>query len=390
MNREVIEKETKTLAATVGDMAEQCDRDVIECPGCKRRFRRADIKTDRIKCPTCGREVVALVSIGAADSERVIREYFYPHDYWTMRWAFWITGGFEAIGFFYCFFVQFYWSLFFVLLFFGFGTLCMSLSGLKRRKIFKIFERANYDLEAGLAEHRKYMESLGEMAIIDSEIGEDLEKNLRARFSAASKVRTSYAVDSKGAVEAEKGNNVFSNAALHSELPPNECPACHAPYKISDYTGNHVTCRRCGTSVEIKNAVSDTEIEAVARELVVNLTKNETYTQRVVVKMCWFALALSGVFWFFSDSTGSFLRSWAVLPMYGGCVMRIFLVVTGNAHRMRCALLEKKDFSLFDLEFAMKKEVLTDDERREFDVFKGKLLALYKSKGVTLKGKVLS
>ena len=144
------------------------DNDVmLECPGCHRKYRRYDIKTDRLVCPACGREVVALVSIGEVDGERVIRDYFYPHDSLTIRCTALITGGFEAIGFSYCFFVQFYWSLFVVLLIFGFGTWCMVQSLLKRRKVFKIFERSNFDLVTGLAEHRKYMESLGETPFID-------------------------------------------------------------------------------------------------------------------------------------------------------------------------------------------------------------------------------
>ncbi|MBQ3746704.1 MAG: hypothetical protein II863_04760 [Kiritimatiellae bacterium] len=356
----------------------------LECPGCHRQYRRSDIKTDRLVCPACGREVVALVSIGSADSERVIRDYFYPSDHWTTKWAALILGGLELIGFIYCVFVHFYWSLFAVLLFFGFGTWLMIVAEIKRRKVFKLFEKSHFDLEKGLEAHRAYMDSLGDASFIDDEIGKELEQNLRARFSAAGKVRTAYAANS------EPEEAIAAQPVSQSELPPNECPHCHAPYKISDYSGKYVKCRRCGCSVEIINAVDDVEIFKLTHEYLAKLVKDDADHHKLMTKVCWSTFVLAGVFWLFSDSTGSFLRSWAVLPLYLGCVMRLWLVIEDKSRQHRRAMLDDKEFTLFDFEYAMKKDALGQDERRGLDEFKGALLNLYKEKGTSMKGKVLS
>lgn len=127
----------------------------LECPGCHRRYKRADIKADHLVCPACGREVVALVSVGDIDSERVIRDYFYPQGFDSNKICYMVIGGLELLGLIYCVAVEFCWSIFVVMLFFGLGILFMIESNLMRSKIFKIFERNKFDLGKGLEEHRK-------------------------------------------------------------------------------------------------------------------------------------------------------------------------------------------------------------------------------------------
>ena len=56
-------------------MAEKYDIDICECPGCGRRFKRADIKTDRIKCPTCGREISSTITVIQQDERRLVEQF---------------------------------------------------------------------------------------------------------------------------------------------------------------------------------------------------------------------------------------------------------------------------------------------------------------------------
>lgn len=358
----------------------------LECPGCHRRYKRADIKADRLVCPACGREVVALVSVGDIDSERVIRDYFYPQGFDSNKICDIVMGALELLGLIYCITVDFSWSLFAVILFFGFSTLCMVKSRFVRARVYRIFKRNQFDLEKSLEDHRKYIESLGDMAIIDSEIGEDLERNLRARFKAGGKVSTSYAVNSERVQMFEKKSSDMS-----CDMPPNECPNCHAPYKVADYSGNSVKCRRCGEVVKIKNAVDDAEILDLAKKYLLKLVVADATFHKMISRMAWVCFILSGVFLLFSDSLDSFLRSWAILPLYIGIPMRLTLVVTDGDRKRRRDLLVSDNFKLFDFEYLLKKDVgVMDNERREFDEFKGALLNLFRSKGTAMKGKTLS
>ena len=357
----------------------------LECPGCHRRYKRVDIKADRLVCPACGREVVALVCVGEIDSERIIRDYFYPQGFDGNKICYMVIGGLELLGLIYCVAVEFCWSLFVVMLFFGLGILFEIKSNLMRSKIFRIFERNEFDLEKSLEDHRKYIESLGDMAIIDSEIGEDLERNLRARFKAGGKVCTSYAVNSERVQMFEKKSSDMS-----CDMPPNECPNCHAPYKIADYSGNSVKCRRCGGVVKIKNAVDDAEILDLAKKYLLRLVEADSAYHKLICRFCWVCFILSAVFLLFSDSLDSFLRSWAILPLYIGIPMRLTLVMTDGDRKRRRDLLVSDNFKLFDFEYLLKKDVVMDNERREFDEFKGALLNLFRSKGTAMKGKTLS
>lgn len=357
----------------------------LECPGCHRRYKRVDIKADRLVCPACGREVVALVSVGDIDSERIIRDYFYPQDFDSNKICVIVMGALELLGLIYCITVDFSWSLFAVILFFGLATLFMVKSRFVRARVYRIFKRNQFDLEKSLEDYRKYIKSLGDMAMIDSEIGEDLEKNLRARLEAARKLHTSYAVNEETKQPFEE-----KQCGISYDLPPNECPNCHAPYKVADYSGNSVKCRRCGGVVKIKNAVDDAEILDLAKKYLLKLVVADATYHKMISRMAWVCFILSGVFLLFSDSLDSFLRSWAILPLYIGIPMRLSLVVTDGDRKRRRDLLVSDNFKLFDFEYLLKKDVVMDNERREFDEFKGALLDLFRSKGMAMKGKTLS
>ncbi len=101
-------------------------------------------------------------------------------------------------------------------------------------------------------------------------------------------------------------------------------------------------------------------------------------------------IVIGGICLYFSDSLVSFLLGWPVLFVYLSILMMICWRQDRAKHRERTRLLEKKDFSLFDLEYAMKKDSLSEDERLLFDRFKDKLINLYRSDSGTVKGKVFS
>lgn len=368
-------------------------KDTLVCPGCHRQYKRTDIRADGLVCPACGRQVVALVNVDAVSSEKVIEDYL-NRGIAKDTEGLLIAIGVLSAGLVFCLFVKFYWFVFAVSLFFGFGCMTELFEMVRWRKVRTIFKRVNYDLEKGLAEHRKYMKALDDPVFMDDAVGKDLEQNLRARLSATVTMQTSYVVNSE--VDDVPVHDVTSTGVgcchenMSARQPPSECPNCGAPYKIADYSGKNVKCRRCGTSVEIENAVDGAEIMVLVNEMLEKSVEKHAFERRVMGKMSWFLIALGGVFWYFADSTGTFLRSCGVVPLYLGMAMRLGAALLDNEFRMRRSLLEKKDFSLFDFEYAVKKDNPTGDDRKDFDEFKGKILDLYKSRGPVLKGSVLS
>lgn len=153
--------------ATGKNMLERNDintTEALECPGCHRRYRRADFKSDRLTCPACGREVVALATVeevDKADREKIIRKYIMGPidglDGWRGKIG---CTGMVVLG-----------VLFFVLIDSTFGTLAfialswffmrlLSRERKVRHHILSLFENVDFDVEKGFAAHREYIKTV--------------------------------------------------------------------------------------------------------------------------------------------------------------------------------------------------------------------------------------
>lgn len=364
----------------------------LECPGCHRRYRRADFKSDRLTCPACGREVVALATVEEVDKEKIIRKYFASS--WGRSEVLGCTGGF-IVGVCFCLFVGSSLGLWALIALFSFSIWVGSKENKIKRHILVLFENVDFDIEKGLAAQRKFLKTLTEKELmsLDDKFGKDLERHLRARLAAGVTVKTTYQIPGH-----DEAKQVFPIHQKHEvevyqrefDLPPEDCPFCHAPYRVADFSGKSVVCRHCGGRVRIQNAVDEAEIRKLTRDCLSELTKSETYDRKL-----WRSCLVSGIVMvvvclYFSDTLISFLCSWAVWFVY--LVVGVIFIGRMNrkSYRECMRLLDKEDFSLFDFEYAMKKDADSDENRLIFDRFKGKLMDLYRSDSGVVKGKVLS
>lgn len=370
----------------------------LECCGCHRRYRTSDFRSDRLACPACGRELAALVRIEEQDVEQVLKGYFFPaSNRFLNRCMLLVMMTMLLIGVLYLRFVRFSRPVLILTCLFGVGFVCFLVAILQRWMIFRLFKRNRSNLEAAFTRHREFMKA-HEDWILDDELGKNLERNLRARLSAAGRVRTSYAThgaEPATAPSAPTGRVPAGRPIARYRLPPDECPACHAPYRIADYSGRMVRCRKCGSAVEIENAVEDAEISQLTEDYRKRLVKKDAKNNWAMFAVFCLSVLLTRYLWNRSDSTESFLCSWSVLSLYF-MVSAVFghLLIVLNL-RKRSKLLRKADFRLFDLEYFVRTNIGEDyDELRELDQFKGGLLALYKSRGAArgeaMKGKVLT
>ncbi len=370
----------------------------LECCGCHRRYRKSDYKVDRLACPACGRELVALVHIEEKDVEQVLRGYFFPankrvDDKCTVPAMLAIV----LVCVLYLRFVRFSRPMLIFTCFWGLGCVFFSISLLQRWMLFRSFKRNRSNLEVAFARHREFMKE-HEDWILDDEFGKKLEKNLRVRLSAAASVRTSYAAhhaESTSAFPAAGEGGAAGRVVARRRLPPDECPVCHAPYRIADYSGRRVCCRKCGSLVEIENAVEDAEISRLTEEYRKRLVKEDAGDNWCMLVLCCLSVLLTRYLWQRSDSMETFLCSWSVLSLYFNVMIVFGHLLVVSQRRKRNRLLKKTDFRLFDLEYFVRTEMGEDyDELRELDRFKGRLLALYKARGAdrgeAMKGKVLT
>ena len=389
--------------ATGKNMLERNDintTEALECPGCHRRYRRADFKSDRLTCPACGREVVALATVeevDKADREKIIRKYIMGPidglDGWRGKIG---CTGMVVLG-----------VLFFVLIDSTFGTLAfialswffmrlLSRERKVRHHILSLFENVDFDVEKGFAAHREYIKTVKGKSWLGYGLRSGLERNLHAQLAAAATVKTTYQVPSghgkspgrlSDSVQILRGGDVPQE---EFDFPPEDCPFCHAPYRVADFAGKSVTCRRCGGRVRIRHAVDESEIRSLTQEYLDRLIKREKSDRKETRGCVVLGIVISGICLYFSDSLVSFLLGWPVLFVYLSILMVICWRQDRAKHRERTRLLEKKDFSLFDLEYAMKKDSLSEDERLLFDRFKDELINLYRSDSGIVKGKVFS
>lgn len=372
----------------------------LECCGCHRRYRTSDFRSDRLVCPACGRELAALVRIEEQDVEQVLKGYFFPGKrlFWE-GFSILFSASVTIAGALYLHFGHDSRPVLVLVILFGVGMGGLLMSILQRWAVFRTFKSNRSNLEAAFARHREFMKA-HEDWILDDEFGKNLERNLRARLSAAGSVRTSYAThgaEPVTATPAPTGGAPTGRPVARYRLPPDECPACHAPYRIADYSGRRVRCRKCGSVVEIENAVEDAEISQLTEDYRKRLVKKDAKSNWALFCVFCLSVLLTRYLWKRSDSTEAFLCGWSVLSLYFAVLVPVGNLMIGSTKRKRRKLLEKPDFRLFDLEYVVKTDPgLSEDydERSEMDRFKGRLLALYKSRGAArgeaMKGKVLT
>ncbi len=381
-------------------MADEYDIEVFECPGCKRRFKRADIKTDRIKCPSCGREVLAKVTIVQQDERRLVEQFLNENGigatFVSMPWVSPLVAMWIVILFYVFIIVAIlctgfsFWRLVWVAIFLFMIKFLIGRYYGKGRKVRSFFERNGYDLEAGLAEYNEFISGLGEL---ERETycyeGGDFEKKMRTYVRAHVDIKNKF--DAKTTSECDDHGDShcqYESVQKTYDMPPDVCPSCGSPYRVGDFNVHTVTCRKCGTSIGVANVVSDEELHDLLVWFVSERGK------RNPMKYHYFHLLLCTIMsiWNVLESgLLDFLYSWSVLWLYAALGMVWYIGHLKKEGHKYDYFLQQKRINLFELEFYVKSENgETGSDTDVFYEFKERLMDLYRKSGSMVKGGELS
>ena len=380
-------------------MSEQYDIEVIECPGCKRRFRRADIKTDRIKCPTCGREICAKVTITQQDEHKLVEQFLNENgigSFWgsiSVPWISPLVSMWMLIMVFVIIILAIlytgvsFWRIVWVVLFLFMIKFQLGMYYGKGRKVRSFFERNGYDMEAGLAEYNEFISGLGEVerATYFYEDGE-FENKMRTYVRAHVDIHNRF--ESCHTCEGQDNHTSQYEVIQTYEMPPAVCPSCGAPYHVGDFNVHTVTCRKCGASIGVTNVVSDEELHDLLVKFVEEV-KKEISIKYYYVFVC-FCAGMS-IWNLFESGVWDFLYSWSVLWLYATAAFAWSIQKLKERNNRFGFFLKQKRINLFEFEYFIKSESgETGSEAEVFYKFKERLMDLYRKSDSMVKGSELS
>ena len=374
-------------------MAEQYDIDVIECPGCGHRFKRADIKTDRIKCPRCGREIWAKVTITQQDEHKLVEQFLNENGIGTfiisIPWmppllALWtlVLIYILTIMAILCTGLSFWRCVWIAIILFVIKFTLECYYG-KGRKVRSFFERNGYDLEAGLAEYNRFISGLGELERETYFYNDgEFEKNMRTYVRAHVDVQNRF--ESHSTCEGHDNGISQCERIQTYEMPPDVCPSCGASYRVGDFDDHSVTCRKCGTSIGVTNVVSDEELHNLLVEFVAETKKRNPAKYQYIN----FVVCVVMTIWNVVESgVCDFLYSWSVLWLYAAAGVVWYIHTMKKQNDRYGYFLRQKRINLFELEFYIKSENgETGSEAEAFYEFKDRLMDLYRKSASMVKG----
>lgn len=374
-------------------MAEQYDIGVVECPGCGHRFKRSDIKADGIKCPRCGREIWAEVTIKQQDEHKLVKQFLdengigaflFDIPWIPPLWGLWtmVVLYVLAIVAILCTGLSF-WRFFWVAVFLFTIKFLLGRCYGKGRKVRSFFERNGYDLEAGLAAYNEFISGLGEVeretyCYEDGEFEKKMRTYVRAHVDVQSRFDAHHAreVHDQGTLQYEKIQTY--------EAPPDACPYCGAPYRVGDFSSHAVTCRKCGRSIGVANVVSDEELHNLLVEFVAK-SKEENHPGFQYVN---FAVCAAMTIWNVCESgVWDFLYSWSVLWLYAAMGTAWYVRTIKKRNKRYDHFLRQKRINLFEFEYFVKSEDgETGSDVKAFYEFKDRLMDLYRKSASMVKG----
>ncbi|MCQ2395489.1 MAG: hypothetical protein MJ249_14495 [Kiritimatiellae bacterium] len=385
-------------------MTETFETQVIECPGCHRRFKRSDFKSDRLVCPACGREIPVVVEVRQQDEAKLVKMFLEENGIGTFLINIPIVPPFVALLAMLAFYallisiifctVDSWWKWFWIAFFILNVQFMVGRYFRSGREIRKAFERCGYRLEDGLREcDRMIAGKTGKDRIGFFEYDEVFKERLRTFVRAHVEIKNVYGTDLNSSVtEREQvscGQMMELKEGDSYPLPPAECPECGAPYRVGDFWGQTVVCRKCGKTIHVERIVSSGEIKGLLRDFVARYEQeNSPATLRRLTIGCLVAALVS---LFVVGSVTEYLYSWHSVWAY----LAVAFAVAGRKERkMRKRLkemLKQERPSLFELEFLVKDAHGENDSTTDlFYEFKDKLMDLYRGNCYSVKGAELS
>lgn len=385
-------------------MTETFETQVIECPGCHRRFKRSDFKSDRLVCPACGREIPVFVEIRQQDETKLVKMFLDENGIGTFFINIPIVPPFVALLVMLAFYallisiifctVDSWWKWFWIVFFIFNVQFMVGRYFRSGREIRKAFERCGYRLEDGLREYDRVIAGkTGRDRIRFLQYDEAIKERLRTFVRAHVEIKNIYDTDLNASVtereqvccdqmvELKEGDSYL--------FPPAECPICGAPYRVGDFGGHSVVCRKCGKTIHVEKVISGDDIKGLLRDFVARYEReNSPATSRSLTIGCLVAALVSLLV---VGSVTEYLYSWHSVWVY----FAVGFAFVGKDERKMCKrlkeMLKQERPSLFELEFLIKDAYGEEGSTTAlFYEFKDKLMELYRGSPYSVKGAELS
>lgn len=377
---------------------------MIECPGCHRRFKRSDFKSDRLVCPACGREIPVFVEIRQQDETKLVKMFLDENGIGTFFINIPIVPPFVALLIMLAFYsllisiifctVDSWWKWFWIVFLIFNVQFMVGRYFRSGREIRKAFERCGYRLEDGLREcDRVIAGKVGKDRIGFLEYDEGFKERMRTFVHAHVELKNVYATDQNSSVTGREPVSCEQVVELKEgdsyPLPPAECPECGAPYRVGDFGGHSVVCRKCGKTIRVEKVVSGDKIKGLLRDFVARYEQeNSPATLRGLTIGCLVAALVS---LFVVGSIPEYFYSWHSVWVYFAVG---FAFAGKDERKMRRHLkemLKQERPSLFELEYLIKDAHGENDSTTAlFYEFKDKLMDLYRGNSYSVKGAELS